>query len=269
MEILEPVEFHGQMLTVVDNEGQPYVAMRPIVDGVGLSWPAQYRKITEESGRWGTVAIMATTAADDKEREMVCLPLRKLTGWLMTLQTSRMEEEVAERVLMYQNECDDALWDYWSKGVAHNPRAVPLTPAEALLESVQQMVDHERRMKKLEIEHRELALKVGDLAQQAAEGAEMLLALPEPSVKAKDASMRARTNQVVQGYITAKNLKGADIPRAWTRLFREFYARYSIDLKARAKNKKVTAPEIAEDLGLDGELYALAHELYSETIRLS
>jgi anti-repressor protein len=65
---------------------------------------------------------------DDQVREVTSIPLRKLTGWLMGLQPSRMEGGVASRVLLYQNECDDALWSYWKNGVAVNPRAITADP---------------------------------------------------------------------------------------------------------------------------------------------
>jgi anti-repressor protein len=115
--VLDPVEFHGQALTVVNKDEQPYVAMKPIVDGMGLDWASQFTKFTEDTRRWGTVVIRATVAADGKTREMTCLPLRKLTRWLMTLQPSRMNPFVAEKVMIYQDECEDALWAYWTKVV--------------------------------------------------------------------------------------------------------------------------------------------------------
>jgi phage antirepressor YoqD-like protein len=125
------VDFHGQALVVVDKEGEPYVVMRPIVEGMGLDWASQFTKLTEDTRRWGTVVIRATVAADGKTREMTCLPLRKLAGWLMTLQPNRMDMFVADKVRIYQNECDDALWAYWTKGVAVNPRAhVAADPTE-------------------------------------------------------------------------------------------------------------------------------------------
>lgn len=62
-------------------------------------------------------------AQDGKKRDLVCMPLRKLAGWLSTIQPSRVKPELQDRILTYQNECDDALWDYWTKGYAANPRA--------------------------------------------------------------------------------------------------------------------------------------------------
>lgn len=126
---LSPVDFHGQTLFLVEHNGQPYTAMRPIVDGMGLDWASQFTKLKARAERW-SVAIIATVAGDGKTREVMCLPLRKLPGWLMTINPAKVSPQIRERVVTYQYECDDALWDYWTKGAAVNPRAAaPARPA--------------------------------------------------------------------------------------------------------------------------------------------
>ena len=121
--VLDPVDFHGQRLTLVDRRGEPYVAMRPIVEGMGLDWKGQHAKLTSETSRFCVEMITMQLFGDSQVREFTCIPLQKLAGWLMTLQPSRMDMFMADKVRMYQNECDTALWNYWTKGVAVNPRA--------------------------------------------------------------------------------------------------------------------------------------------------
>lgn len=155
--------------------------------------------------------------------------------------------------------------------------SVNKTPAELLLDSVQQLVNHERRMKALEEEQvqvrtaqQALVQQVGILAQRAAEGDALFKALPAPTVEAKAATTRARVNQVVQAYIFKHGQgkkNGASL--AWRKLYREFKARYGIDLLARARNinkkngnKKTKGLDVAESLGKMEDFYAVAHELY-------
>lgn len=38
---LMPVPFRGATLFVVDHSGEPYVPMKPIAEGMGLSWASQ------------------------------------------------------------------------------------------------------------------------------------------------------------------------------------------------------------------------------------
>ena len=70
------VPFCHSELTLIDCNGEPYVAMRPIVEGMGLTWKTQYRKISQ---RFNSVMVeMTTTGKDGKQYKMICLPLKKL-----------------------------------------------------------------------------------------------------------------------------------------------------------------------------------------------
>ncbi|MCG9678764.1 phage antirepressor N-terminal domain-containing protein [Vibrio sp. Isolate24] len=108
------VPFHGSNLTIVEHNGEPYTPMKPIVEGMGMEWSYQSRKLSNNSSRW-SVAVIATVAQDNKTRDTLCLPLRKLFGWLQTLQPNRVRVDIRDKVIQYQNECDDVLWKYWSK----------------------------------------------------------------------------------------------------------------------------------------------------------
>lgn len=112
MNDLVNVDFYDDQLTVVNHNGEPYVAMRPIVDNMGLDWKAQHRKVKARFE--STVTILTTVAEDGKSREMICLPLRKLFGWLMTISPNKVKPEIKDNIIRYQNECDDVLWQHWT-----------------------------------------------------------------------------------------------------------------------------------------------------------
>ena len=129
---LIPVPFRGATLYLVDQADTPYVPMRPIVEGMGLAWQSQHVKLTENPRFSSTVTEIVTVAEDGKQRAMTCLPLRKLPGWLMTISPNKVKPEIRETVIAYQNECDDALWDYWTKGHAERKPSTPQSFADAL-----------------------------------------------------------------------------------------------------------------------------------------
>lgn len=127
MSALMRVEFHGAELMLVERDGQPYVPMKPVVEGIGLDWGGQAKKFSASNVRWG-VSVMEIPSAGGSQ-QVICLPLRKLAGWLATIQTSRVKNlDVRQRIIEYQNECDDALWSYWNDGQAQNPRAAANDP---------------------------------------------------------------------------------------------------------------------------------------------
>lgn len=122
---LMPVPFHEDTVVLVGKDGEPFVAMKPIVANMGLDWASQYTKLKSSLGRWGIVII--TTPSLGGMQEAVCLPLRKLASWLMTISPNKVRPELRDKIVRYQEECDDALWDYWTQGGATRPGAPNVT----------------------------------------------------------------------------------------------------------------------------------------------
>lgn len=118
---LFPVPFYEDTMVLVDHAGQPFVAMKPIVENIGLDWKGQHVKLTAKFD--SVMEIISTTGIDGKQYEMVCLPLRKIPAFLYSVNPSKVKPELREKIVRYQSECDDALWDYWSQGVATRPGA--------------------------------------------------------------------------------------------------------------------------------------------------
>lgn len=108
------VPFHGDNLYVVNYNGQPYVPMKPIVEGMSLAWGAQFAKLKQRFS--SSVSEIEMVAEDGKLRNMVCIALRKLSGWLHTISPNKVKPEIRDKVIRYQEECDDVLYEYWTTG---------------------------------------------------------------------------------------------------------------------------------------------------------
>jgi hypothetical protein len=112
------IEFHGARLTTFMANGEPHVAMRPIVEGMGLAWQVQIDKLNGQPQKFSCHHIM-TTGADGKTYRMVSMPVRKFNLWLATINPNKIRDpDVRARVEMYQEESAHALFNYWNKGIA-------------------------------------------------------------------------------------------------------------------------------------------------------
>lgn len=107
------VSFYDTQLSIIVFNGLPYIPMRPIVEGIGLDWKSQHVKIKQRFESY-VVEITIQLLADTQNREHTCLPLNKLFGWLMTISPNKVKPEIKEKVIRYQNECDEALSSYWT-----------------------------------------------------------------------------------------------------------------------------------------------------------
>ncbi|WP_288492115.1 phage antirepressor N-terminal domain-containing protein [uncultured Pseudomonas sp.] len=116
---LFPVPFHGDTVVLVGQDNEPYVAMKPIVANMGMDWPTQYVKLTERFS--STIGEIPTVGEDGKTRSMICLPLKKLLAWLYSISPNKVAPELRDKIIRYQEECDDALWNYWTQGFADRP----------------------------------------------------------------------------------------------------------------------------------------------------
>lgn len=118
------VMFKGDVLTTIINDGVEYVAMKPIVESIGLDWASQTVKLNKDRGKYGCCDIAIPSRGGIQS--MLCIPLRKLNGWLFSINPSRVKASIRGKLIEYQEECFAALHDYWTKGVAVNPRRMTI-----------------------------------------------------------------------------------------------------------------------------------------------
>ncbi len=137
------VPFHGAELYVVNHNGEPYIPMKPIVEGMRMDWASQFTKIKQRF-KTSIVKITMQLPGDEQCREIICLALRKLAGWLQTISPNKVRPEIRDKVIQYQEECDDVLYEYWTKGHVVNPRkakkALPGKITTEQQEAIKQLV---------------------------------------------------------------------------------------------------------------------------------
>jgi hypothetical protein len=111
------IPFHGANILVKPGQTPEatMVAMKPVVEGMGLDWTYQFRKITGHPVLSTCVAITAMQMpGDNQERDHTFLPLNRLHFWLATIHPDRIKDEhVRARVILYQTEAADVLFDHF------------------------------------------------------------------------------------------------------------------------------------------------------------
>ncbi|WP_038348970.1 phage antirepressor N-terminal domain-containing protein [Escherichia coli] len=135
------VPFHGTNLFLVGINNEPYVPMRPVVEGMGLVWAAQFVKLKQRFAKG--ISEIEIPSAGGKQL-MTCLAFRKFAAWLSSIQPNKVRPEIRDKVIQYQEECDDVLYEYWTKGHVVNPRkakkALPGKITTEQQEAIKQLV---------------------------------------------------------------------------------------------------------------------------------
>lgn len=104
---------NGVEILTVERDGEVYVPIKPICEAIGIDFASQYRKLQSEDILCASVVIMTMVAADESSREMVCLPLKFIYGWLFTINPGKVAPELRESVANYRRECYNVLYDHF------------------------------------------------------------------------------------------------------------------------------------------------------------
>lgn len=123
---IEVFKFEKADLQIVrEQSGRILVVMKPICDALCLDWQAQHKLITADPVLNSTISVTETVGADGKSREMVCLPLDYLNGWLFKINANRYKgDDRRETIIRYQRECYRVLADHFlpnRKQIASEP----------------------------------------------------------------------------------------------------------------------------------------------------
>lgn len=132
------VPFHGDGLYLVSYDGEPFVPMKPVVEGMGLDWASQFTKIKQRFAK-GIVEIAIPSKGGIQS--MTCLAFRKFAGWLHTINVGKVRADLREKVARYQEECDDVLYQYWIGKQVVNARKKPRRTSAAQLTPLRQTAE--------------------------------------------------------------------------------------------------------------------------------
>lgn len=86
---IEQVAFCHTAIEAFVKDGKPFIAVKPICEALGLDWSKQLRSLKSDPVLSSTMDVSSIVGADGKTREMVCLPLDYLNGWLFKIDARR------------------------------------------------------------------------------------------------------------------------------------------------------------------------------------
>lgn len=105
---------NGTEISAVKYDGEIYVPVKPICQAIGIDPEAQRQRINRHYILRSTAFSLKAVAGDEKEREMLCLPLEFIYGWLFTIDANQVAEDRREAVASYQRECYETLYRHFA-----------------------------------------------------------------------------------------------------------------------------------------------------------
>lgn len=132
---LTVIDFHGASLVAQQGAtpADTLVAMKPVVEGMGLDWSAQFRRLKRNEVLAKGIAEMAIPSAGGLQT-MMALPLSRLNFWLATIQPNMVPDpDTRAKVIRYQEECADVLFAHFFGQATGQPK-IDLAAIEAVMD---------------------------------------------------------------------------------------------------------------------------------------
>lgn len=135
-------------------------------------------------------------------------------------------------------------------------------PEEALLQSVQLLVEHRRMIKAIETRQTAIEATVNEIKEVQKQNTQQLLSLPISSEPAKPISLRKQISMLVSQYALAMNVPYSYV---WLRMYSDLEARYNIRLGAYKKIRPDEKPiDIADRIKVMDKLYIIISSMIRE-----
>ena len=104
--------YEDRLIVQLGEDGEIYVALRPIVESLGLDWAGQLQRIKRDpvlSEEIKTISVVITPTQMQRKRGegakyYVCLPKQYLSGFLFGINANRVREELRAQVIKWQRE---------------------------------------------------------------------------------------------------------------------------------------------------------------------
>lgn len=101
------LDFEDKKITIVEVDGIAWVPVKPVCEALGISYKHQHETIKADEILGQLSRIHRTVGADDKSREMFCLPEKYVYGWLFSIRSDSPDLRV------YKMKCYDVLYHYF------------------------------------------------------------------------------------------------------------------------------------------------------------
>lgn len=160
------VEFYGDQIPAARiPDDEIVVPLRPVADTLGLAWGSQNNRIQRDEVLARRVRKVLMHGADGKVREMVCLPIDLLPGWLFGVTTSRVRPELREKLARYREECFRVLWEAFRPQILVTEAPLPGPDSRALAQ-LQQIAEMGRAITAMAEQQMEIQRQQQQLAER-------------------------------------------------------------------------------------------------------
>ena len=108
------VKFHQTKIQcIIDPDGSIHVALKPIMDGIGLHADSAWKSIKNDPILGAKHGVRRGLDAKKRGFPMQTLPIEYVHGWLFSIDASKVSSQAKPKLLKFKLECYQVLFDHF------------------------------------------------------------------------------------------------------------------------------------------------------------
>lgn len=136
----------AKVITVYDEAtGEKFVALKPIVEVLGLDWGSQRKKLARLQREGVAISPYPVPTAGGVQ-EMLFIRVEDLPAYLYSINSSKVKPELREKLVKFKKETVKVINDYWNKGAVVNPRVNPADLKAVIQEALKEYQEQRQEL---------------------------------------------------------------------------------------------------------------------------
>lgn len=117
----ELVPFHEHKLLTVNQDGEVYVPLKPLVLAMGLTWESQRQRVARDPVLGKGTCILQVPSGGGPQ-DMLAMRLERIPGFIATIPTGHIKNpDIRNAVILFQEEAFDVLFAHFFQGKRGQP----------------------------------------------------------------------------------------------------------------------------------------------------
>lgn len=139
------LEFNGKRISILRNDGEWWVAVKPICEALNVNYNRQFQNIKDDDILGSVFAIQQIQIPGDQGREMLCLPEKFVYGWLFSIRSE------SEELKQYKRVCYEVLYNHFHGALTGRMKILEeRADYSAALEELEEDLKQSHTFKKIE-----------------------------------------------------------------------------------------------------------------------
>lgn len=85
---MDKILINYEIVPIIQDSGSKWVSIKRVTEALSVNYHAVFRNLQKDSFLYSCCKVIKINGSDGRRRDMICLPLEMLHGWIFSLKSN-------------------------------------------------------------------------------------------------------------------------------------------------------------------------------------